>query len=198
MPVRGRKVSAGGGGSNTEISVAQVAHGFTVQDAIFYDNDTSSWLKAQADAIDTLGIGVVSEVTDADNFKVITDGEITGLSGLTDGEWYYVSDATAGLLTLTESSIYSNPLLIATSATTGVVLSLRAQDIGGSAARITRSDYDSVNLQYLYTGTADSGSATSSAVWRISRYDFANGIIEYASTGLYDQIYDNRESLIYS
>jgi len=195
MPVRGRKVKGG----NTTIKVSQVAHGFSVQDAIYYDDGTSAWAKAKADAVTTLGIGVVSKVNDVDNFEVITDGEVTGLSGLTDGEWYYVSDTTAGLLTLTESSIYSNPILIATSATTGIVLSLRAQDIGGSAAVVTRSDYDSTNLQYLYTGTADTGSATSSAVWRISRYDFANGTIEYADGNEnYDNIYDNRELLTYS
>ena len=197
MPVRGRKVSGGtGSGDSVAIPVEQVAHGLSVQDAIYFDG--TNWLKAQADAVTTLGIGVVSAVADADNFTVITDGKITGLSGLTTGEWYYVSDATAGLLTTTESNIYSNPLLQATSATTGIVLSLRAQDIGGSSQRVTRSDYDSVNLQYLYTGTADVGSSTASAVWRISRYDFANGIIEYVDTGLYTQIYDNRQALTYA
>lgn len=197
MPVRGRKVSGGGGGSGETIaiSVSQVAHGLSVQDAIYFDG--TNWIKAQADALTTLGIGVVQAVADANNFTVVTDGKITGLSGLTTGNWYYVSDATAGLLTLTESTIYSNPLLVATSATEGIVLSLRGQDIGGSSQRITRCEYDSVNLNYLYTGTADPGSATSSAVWRISRYDFSSGIT-YADTGLYTQIWDNRESLTYS
>ena len=192
MPVRGRKIQGG----NTSISVEQVAHGLSVQDAIYFDS--TDWLLAKADSLSTVGIGIVSAVKDVDNFTVITDGKITGLSGLSTGEWYYVSDATAGLLTLTESSIYSNPLLQATSATEGIVLSLRAQDIGGSSQRVTRADYDSVNPQYMYTGTADSGSSTASAVWRISRYDFANGIIEYADTGLYTQIYDNRQALTYA
>ena len=195
MPVIGRKVKGG----NTIIKVNQSSHGLSVQDAIYYDDGTSAWAKAQANAVTTLGIGVVSKVTDVDNFEVITDGEITGLSGLTDGEWYYVSDATGGLLTLTESAIYSNPLLVATSATTGIVMSLRAQDLSGYATVITRSDYDSANLQYLYTGSADPGSATSAAVWRISRYDFSNGIILYADGDqLYDNIYDDRETITYS
>jgi hypothetical protein len=188
MPVRGRKVSldrltdviltlpvngevlsyngtdwvnaAGGGGSGTSITieVAQTAHGLSVQDAIFYDNDTSSWLKAKADAATTLGIGVVSEVVDVDNFKVITDGEITGLSGLTEGEWYFVSDATAGLLTLTESTIYSNPLLVATSATEGIVMSLRATE--EASARYIEAEIDGgfANSVYLVSQHIDGGS----------------------------------------
>ena len=193
MPVRGRKLEGG----NTQFKVEQVAHGLSVQDAIYFDG--TNWLVARSDALLTIGTGIVSVVKGVDNFTVVTDGKITGLSGLTTGEWYYVSDATAGLLTTTESAIYSNPLLEAISATEGIVLSLRAQEIGGSSQTVTRSDYDSVNLQYLYTGHADPGSATSSAVWRISRYDFVNGIIELADGDqLYNNVYDDRESLTYS
>ena len=192
MPVRGRKTPDG-----SSITVTQATHGFAVQDAIYFDG--TNWVKAQADAITTVGIGVVSKVTSSDIFVVVVDGRVTGLSALATGEWYYVSDVTPGLLTLTESAVYSNPLLIATSATEGIVLSLRAQDIGGSSQTVTRSEYDSVNLQYLYTGHADPGSATSSAVWKVSRYDFANGIIEYADGDqLQDNVYDDRESLSYS
>jgi hypothetical protein len=81
MPVRGRKIEGG----NTTIKVTQVAHGLSVQDAIYFDG--TNWLLAQADALTTLGVGVVSAVKDVDNFTVITDGKITGLSGLTTGYW---------------------------------------------------------------------------------------------------------------
>jgi hypothetical protein len=59
--------------------------------------------------------------------------------------------------------------------------------------------YNSSNAQYMYTGSADPGSATSSAVWRISRYDFSSGVTEYADGDQeFDNIWDNRESLSYS
>lgn len=184
-------------GQGASISVTQVAHGLAVQEAVYFDG--TDWQKAKANAIATIGTGVIQSVTGADKFVVVRNGKITGLSGLTTGNWYYTSDATSGLLTLTESAIYSNPLLIATSATTGIVVPLRAQDIGGSAGRVTRADYDSSSPEYLYTGTADPGTATSSSLWRISRYDFTDGSVTYAdSDQLYDNVYDNRESLSYS
>lgn len=120
MPVRGRKVSGGGSGETISIAVAQTAHGFSVFDAIYFDG--TDWQKAQADNILTLGTNVVSAVADVDNFTRTLLGKITGLT-VSSGETYYVSDATPGLLTTTESAIYSNPLFVATSATEGDVLS---------------------------------------------------------------------------
>ena len=177
--------------------VSQVAHGLAVQDAIYYDG--SDWQKADASAVTTLGTSLVSAVADVDNFTVTHMGLVTGLSGLDVGEWYYVSDSTPGLLTLTESTTYSNPILIAISTTSGIVMPYRAQDIGGPSVDTTRSDYDSTNLNYLYTGSAAPGSSEADPVWRISRYDFSTGELYYADGDeLYNNIYDNRESLSYS
>jgi hypothetical protein len=62
-----------------------------------------------------------------------------------------------------------------------------------------RADYDSVNLQYIYKGTALKNSTTYQAVWKISRYDFNSGTVKYAEgTENYDKIYDDRESLTYT
>ena len=156
MALRRKPQGSAGQAGNTTISVNQASHGFAVQDAVYFDG--TNWLKAQADAIDTLGIGVVSVVTDVDNFTVITDGKITGLSGLTTGEWYYVSDATAGLLTTTESTIYSNPLLIATSATEGIVLSLRATEEASARYIYGEVDGGFANSVYLVSQHIDGGS----------------------------------------
>lgn len=50
-----------------------------------------------------------------------------------------------------------------------------------------------------YVGEAAIGSATSAAVWRIKRLDSTTGIvIQWAGTGVFDQIWDNRASLTYS
>lgn len=48
-----------------------------------------------------------------------------------------------------------------------------------------------------YVGEASIGSAKSSAVWRVFRFDNATGRLSYSS-GLYNQIWDNRASLSYT
>lgn len=50
-----------------------------------------------------------------------------------------------------------------------------------------------------YVGEAAIGTATSAASWRIKRVDSTTGIvIQWAGTGVFDQIWDNRASLNYS
>jgi hypothetical protein len=50
-----------------------------------------------------------------------------------------------------------------------------------------------------YVGEAAIGTATSAASWRIRKVDSTTGIaITWASTGAFDQIWDNRDSLTYS
>ena len=108
-------------GSGASIPVNQDAHGFSVGDPIYFDG--ADWVLAQADLADHLHIGVVSEVTDSANCIVALAGEITGLSGLTPGAWYYLDQSMAGAVTSTEpttgikASVYQ-----ATSATTAAVV----------------------------------------------------------------------------
>jgi hypothetical protein len=50
-----------------------------------------------------------------------------------------------------------------------------------------------------YVGEAAIGTLTSAASWRIKRIDSSSGtIIQWAGTGVFDQIWDNRASLSYS
>ena len=50
-----------------------------------------------------------------------------------------------------------------------------------------------------YVGEAAIGTATSAASWRIKKIDSTTGIvIQWAGTGAFDQVWDNRASLIYS
>ena len=108
-------------GSGASILVNQDAHGFSVGDPVYFDG--TDWALAQADVAAHLHIGVVSEVTDAANCTVALAGEITGLSGLTSGTWYYLDQDTPGAVTSTEpttgikASVYQ-----ATSATTAAVV----------------------------------------------------------------------------
>lgn len=123
----------GGPSDNTRFSVTQASHGFTVGNAIYYTG--SAYAKAKADADTTLALFIVSTVADVNNFTATQAGPVTGLSGLTAGQYYFVSDATAGLLTATEptsSTSYSNPILFATSTTTGVVIPFRPNQVGSA------------------------------------------------------------------
>jgi hypothetical protein len=104
------------------LTVAAAAHGFVVGDVLYNNNGT--WAKARANAIaTTTPTGVVSTVTDANNFIITLAGAIT-LSGLTQG-LYYLSAATAGLLTVTAPTGVTEflmPVLYAATSTQGYVI----------------------------------------------------------------------------
>lgn len=129
--------AGGGGGCCPSIDVTQPGHAFTlVGEAAYFDG--TSWLPAQANAVGTLGLGIVTNIT-ANTFTVSFSGPLTGLTNnfplealgapapgpLTAGQYYFVSDSVAGYLTATEPATYSNPLLFALSVTEAVVLPYR-------------------------------------------------------------------------
>lgn len=122
--------SGGSSGASSSLPVTQ-ANSFAVGDAVYFDG--TNWAKARADAAATLGVAVVSAAT-ASSFTAQFSGPIAGLSGLTAGQYYFVSDATPGALTATEptaTTSYSNPVLLATSATAGIVLPFRPNAVQG-------------------------------------------------------------------
>jgi hypothetical protein len=110
-------------------TVTQTAHGFTVGQIVMYNG--TAWVLAQADnAADAEVIGGVSSVIDANDFDVLTSGYFPGLSGLSPGDVYFLSDTSAGALTTTEPSTaghISKPLLIATSNTGGYFFNWRGK-----------------------------------------------------------------------
>lgn len=116
--------ASGSSAASTSISVTQASHGLVTGDAVYFSGTT--WTKALADSTSTLAIGLVQYLT-VNTFNVIFSGQISGLSGLVAGEYYFVSDSVAGTLTNTEPSI-SNPILFALSTTTGVIMPWRPSD----------------------------------------------------------------------
>lgn len=98
--------SALGGGSGS-LDITQSTHGFSVQDVLY--NNAGTWTKALADDAETLGIGIVTAVADTDNFTVTCTGVVT-ITGhaLIVGDYYYLSEGTAGLLTSTAPSTQGN------------------------------------------------------------------------------------------
>ena len=132
---------AGIGGGGTTDKVSQASHGFVVGDVLYLNG--SVYAKAIATAANTAEVvGVVSRVIDASTFEMTLSGEISGLTGLTAGEVYFLSASTAGLLTLTEPSVVgqvSIPVGVASSASTLYVAPKRGVVVGAANARTTIS-----------------------------------------------------------
>jgi len=126
----------GGGGSASQ-QVTQVSHGFSVGQCLYLNGST--YTLAQANAASTAEtVGVVTNILSADIFQVTELGYTKGLSGLTAGTVYFLSDSVAGALTATEPTVMgsvSKPLLLADSATSGYVLNYRGSVVGGANAR---------------------------------------------------------------
>lgn len=130
---------ADNGADSVTMEINQTAHGFSVGQALYFDGTSYNLADASDEA--KIGLFVVSEVVDADNFKMIQAGKIGGLSSLQPGYYYYVSATTPGTLTtIPPSTGYSNPLLFATSTTEGFVLPFRASDPNLTVDKITEGD----------------------------------------------------------
>jgi hypothetical protein len=82
--------------ASLESDINQVAHGFSVGDAI--RNNGTIFIKALADSVANAGvIGIVSVVTDVDNFTYQFGGILT-VGTWTLGVDYFLSPATSGLI----------------------------------------------------------------------------------------------------
>ncbi len=117
------------------ILVTQTAHGFTVGQVIYYTG-TAYALAIANSTVEAEVIGVVQEVIDANDFVFISVGLLSGLSGLTPGSVYWLSDATAGLATLTIPTTVGNitkPVWIAISTTEAMVYQERGKIIPNPA-----------------------------------------------------------------
>lgn len=80
-------------------TISQNAHGFTVLQNV-YKNATGQWVLARANAENTLKQATVTEVIDANNFKVTYVGLASLTHGLSIGTTYHLSDVTAGANTI--------------------------------------------------------------------------------------------------
>ena len=120
--------------------ITQSSHGFTFGTALYFDG--SVFVKAKADAANTLGLFLVSEVIDSNTFKIKSSGYLAGFSSLVAGNYYYVSAVTAGALDIAEPTSlthYSNPILFALSSTEGYVLQLRPSKVSPNTALLDLS-----------------------------------------------------------
>lgn len=131
--------SAIGGGSSVD-RIYKPTHNFTVGDVLYFDG--TNYLEAQANAANTAEVvGIVSRVIDVDNFELTLSGEVTGIlspASLTPGTVYFLSDATAGLLTSAEPTtigFVSLPLAVAITSTSLYFAPKRGSIVGSANAR---------------------------------------------------------------
>lgn len=188
--------SAGGGGSGDSVtkSVAQVAHGLAAGDVVKF---TSSYAKAQANSeANAEVVGYVTAAADADNFTLLREGYVsTGLSGLTAGTTYFLSDTSAGALTATPPTTPGYvriPLLVALSATTGwfgiqrgvVVSDAASAGTAGEAKSWVRFDATSgtpsINSSLNVASITDNGTGDFTINFTIA---FANANYSFAAMG---------------
>lgn len=111
-------------------AVTQTGHGFAVGDVIRFNG--TNYVKAKADSPENGEAFGIVEFVAGTTFIVVTSGKIHGLAGMTPGEIYYLSAATAGAITATEPEDVGNvskPVLQALSASTGLVLHHRGVEI---------------------------------------------------------------------
>jgi len=139
------------GGATTIKRVTQASHGFSVGQVLYLNSST--YALARADVAATAEVaGMVSRVIDASTFELTICGEVSGLSGLTVGENYFLSPSSAGAITATEPSVVgqiSLPVGVASSATALLFRALRGATVGGANVRtsITLANNATTNVQ---------------------------------------------------
>ena len=97
-------ISNGGEGA-VSFPVNQTAHGFIVG-TILKVASANTYAGAKADRLsNSEQVGIVSQVIDANNFILQTNGLATAFTGLTAGTTYYLDTATAGAFSATIPSV---------------------------------------------------------------------------------------------
>lgn len=147
--------SGGGGNSGSLVqTVNQTAHGFTVGQIVYWTGSTFALALADNGA-DAEVYGMVTTVINANSFIVTLGGLVTGTfsTGVN-----FLSDAVPGALTTTPPTTpghIEKPLLIATTATTGLFVNWRGKVIPnptpspGSWNPVTANINMSTNANYL-------------------------------------------------
>lgn len=117
-------LAGGSGGGGSAFDISQEGHGFLVGDILAVSETGLVYVKAIADTMANANrvVGVVSEVPDVDNYVLSTGGLIEGLSGLTPGNLYYLSNTQAGVMVNSEPENISRLVFVAVSEDSGFYL----------------------------------------------------------------------------
>lgn len=163
--------AGGGGGTGTNFvkAVTQTAHGLAVGNAVYFDGTNfvkSKALLAYPGDPQSKVIGVVSAVADANNFTLVMDGVITGLSGLSSGKVHFLSESSAGGLTSNppvDASSVVRPVLYALSTTSGEIR------VGKGRVNVVARPWARMGINYGYESQTDLVAAAADLRY-LSRY----------------------------
>lgn len=154
--------------ANVSVLVSQASHGFSVGNVL--KRSGSAYALAQADsAANAEVMGIVSVVVDANSFRLLSHGRVTGLSGLTDGVVYFLSDSSAGALTATEPTTtghVSKPLLVAYSTTAGWFYNFRGEVLAAVVSPFTKG---TTTVNFGSGATDAKTSVTQSGTWTVAQ-----------------------------
>jgi len=167
-------------GNYQNISVNQTTHGFSQLNVIY--NNAGTWTKALATSRNTLAIGIVTEVVDANNFKFVSVGQVSIPShGLVVGDYYTLSAITAGLLVQNETEyignyhsnivhvLDANTLLVLPSIGTDAIT--RNNDTQLISIDNTDTPYDILEIDEMINADATSGAIVVNALTPEAKYD---------------------------
>lgn len=124
------------GGTGVSTMITEVGHPFT--DEVVRFNGTN-WVLAEADSLANAGASGFAFNWGADIFMLVSSGFCEWFSGLTPGATYYLSPTTPGALTTTMpvgAGEVVKPMLLALSATSGLVLDVPGVEVGAGGASV--------------------------------------------------------------
>jgi len=157
-------LGAFGSGAATTVSVNQTGHGFAAGDIVRLSG-SNTYTKAQANSATNAEMaGMVSSVLSADAFTLTMDGQVTGLSGLTPAEVYFLSPTTAGAITATAPTTtgqIKKQVFYAQSATSGVVYNMLGIQLSSGGSTVTSFAFTNANG---FTGTVSTATTTPTLV----------------------------------
>jgi hypothetical protein len=106
--------------------INQTNHTFSFLTPIFYQKSTNSWVKAQANHIDTVATHLVLKIIDENNFLIAFSGNFTIPNhNLSIGEYYFTSETEPGVLTGIIPGHFNNVMLFVESENTINILGFR-------------------------------------------------------------------------
>lgn len=120
----GGGASTGGNANSNILNIQQTAHGLSVGNVVYLKSD-GKYAKAFGEDSERIEVvGIITEVTDANNFIITVSGEFqtTGYDGYPNGTVLYLSDTTAGALTDAPTE-YIKPIAIKIN--TGILINIQ-------------------------------------------------------------------------
>jgi len=170
----------------TASTFVEASNSFTVGQIVrATGNPSTPYVLAQANNVSNSQVyGIVSSASPT-QYTVTTSGRVVGLSGLVPGSVYYLSDATAGQLTVTEPTTVtsiSKPLFIATDSTEGVFFNQRGIVVGVATATPAQLLPTQTGQAGKFLTTNGSSASWASIVTGVSSFNTRTGAITLTST----------------